>query len=526
MDDEESIGTGIMARLQNILPPSSRLPRRLAERALSRTSGAPLSDHNRVLILKDAEQNYPAWLAAICAAKQFVHLENYIFQEDETGRMFADALASKAREGVTVRVVHDWLGTWRSASKTFWRKLEAAGVHVRCFNPPRLDSPFGWLTRDHRKTIAVDGRVAFVAGLCISHRWRGNAARDLAGWRDTGIEMTGPAVAAVHAAFAQIWQATGPPLPADELPRSATIRAAGDVALRVVAGTPLTAGLLRTDQLVAALASRSLWLTDAYFIGVAPYVQALLAAARDGVDVRLLVPRASDLPAVRSLSRAGFRALLEGGVRIFEWNGPMLHAKTAVADGRWSRIGSSNLNLASLLGNYELDVAIDDTAVARDMESMYLDDLAHATEVVLSQQHVVPSPGMGDLIGKRRRRGRKRQRHRLMDRAGSGSVAAAGAIRVASTVGAAMTNRRVLGPAEAGLLLVSGSFLLLVALLAVLWPMLLAVPLAGVAAYLGLTLLWRAHRLRARARRGRMTMVAGLTRRLPASEPLRSHLGS
>src|SRR5690606_23750353 len=120
----------------------------------------------------------------------------------------------------------------------------------------------------------------------------------------------------------------------------------------------------------------------AYYAGAAPYVQALRAAAKDGVDVRLLVPNATDIPLLQPLSRAGYRSLLQAGVRIFEWNGTMLHAKTAVADGRWSRVGSTNLNIASWLGNCELDAVFEDEGIAREMEEMYLDDLAHATEVV------------------------------------------------------------------------------------------------------------------------------------------------
>jgi cardiolipin synthase len=294
------------------------------------------------------------------------------------------------------------------------------------------------------------------------------------------------------------------------LPRGTDIPVAGNVALRVVAGTPMTAGLLRTDQLISALARRSLWLTDAYFVGVTPYVQALLAAARDGADVRLLVPRSSDLPVVRSLSRSGFRPLLEGGIRIFEWNGSMLHAKTAVVDGRWSRIGSSNLNLASLLGNYELDVAIDSRAVAAEMERMYLADLTNATEVVLSHDRV---RGIGDSLTARKRRTKRGHRR---DGA-AGSVAAAGAIRVANAVGAAMANRRLLGPAEVGLLLGSGATLLALAVVAMLWPVLLALPVAVVAGYVGLALLWRAHRLRSQVRRARK--FAALGARVARREP-------
>ena len=137
------------------------------------------------------------------------------------------------------------------------------------------------------------------------------------------------------------------------------------------------------------MARERLWITDAYFVGASPYVQALIAAARDGVDVRMLVPGSgSDLPIVQRLTQAGYRPLLEAGIRIFEWNGTMVHAKTAVADGRWARVGSSNLNIQSWLGNWELDVAIEDEAFARQMEEVYLQDLQNATEVVLSDERV------------------------------------------------------------------------------------------------------------------------------------------
>ena len=156
------------------------------------------------------------------------------------------------------------------------------------------------------------------------------------------------------------------------MPEVGSIAVAGSVALRVIGTRPSTGAVFRLDQLVSAVARERLWITDAYFVGASPYVQALIAAATDGVDVRLLVPGSgTDLPVVQRLTRAGYRALLEAGVRIFEWNGTMVHAKTAVADGRWARVGSTNLNIQSWLGNWELDVAIEDEDFARQMEDVY-----------------------------------------------------------------------------------------------------------------------------------------------------------
>jgi cardiolipin synthase A/B len=474
-------------------PQAIRPVRQFGEQALSRASGAPLVLGNRVSILEDADGNYPVWLEAIAAARERVYLEQYIFEEDDVGRAFADVLAERARAGVRVRVIRDWLGTRSGASRGFWRKLEAAGVDLRCFNPLHLASPFGWVTRDHRKMIAVDGRVAFVTGLCISARWRGHPARHIPPWRDTGVQIHGPAVADVERAFAELWETMGEPIPEAELADPSRIEPVGEVALRVVAGTPSTAGLFRMDQLVAAIARRSLWLTDAYFVGVTPYVQALRAASQDGVDVRLLVPNATDLPLVRSLSRAGYRSLLDAGVRIFEWNGSMLHAKTAVVDGRWSRVGSSNLNLASFIGNYELDVAVEDRGFAQEMEDMYLRDLENSTEIQLAKNRVVRMLSAGaaeaQSPAKRRRFGR-RPRNRRGSRG-----AAASAMRLANTVGAAVTNHRTLGRAEGRILSLAGLALVVLAVLSVWWPRLIVTPLAVIAVWVGLALMWRASRL-------------------------------
>ena len=344
-----------------------------ANQVFSRTSGAPLCDGNRVVLLKDAAENYPAWLRAIDVAQRTIHFEMYIIHEDAQGTLFAEALLRKAAEGVQVRLLYDWMGGFGKTSRAFWNRLRAGSIDVRCYNPPRFDRPLGWLSRDHRKTIVIDSDVAFVTGLCVGQAWVGDPARHLDPWRDTGIEVRGPAVADIEAAFAEAWAAAGAPLPANALGQPPP--PLGDVPLRVVATVPNTAGLFRVDQLVAAMARNRLWLTDAYYGGTAPYVDALRAAARDGVDVRLLVPGASDIPLVRLFSRAGYRPLLEAGIRVYEWNGSMIHAKTAVADGRWARVGSTNLNVASWLGNRELDVIVEHEPFAREMEDMFLRDL-------------------------------------------------------------------------------------------------------------------------------------------------------
>jgi len=476
--------------------------RPLAEQAFARAAGAPLVAGNAVRLLRDADEHFPAFEAAIAAARESVLVEAYILADDVVGRRFADLLAERARAGVAVRLLHDWLGGLGEAPRGFYRRLEQAGVEVRVFNPPRIDSPLGWLGRDHRKSLVVDGRLAYVTGVCIAERWLGDPVRGLEPWRDTGVEVRGPAAADVAHAFAGAWDEEGPPLPEGLVPVREGIAPCGDVSLRVIATEPATSGMYRLDQLVAALARETLWITDAYFVGIAPYVQALRAAARDGVDVRLLVPGESDLGVVKRLSMAGYRPLLEAGVRIFEWNGSMLHAKTAVADGRWARVGSSNLNISSWLANWELDVAVEDEGFGSAMSDAFEQDLERATEVVLGARRVRrqgrrrpagAGPGVGPPGPASGSTRAARPRHQR--REGS-AVAAAGALRLGRAVGAAIRGTRVLGPAEASLLALAAAALLLLGLAAILFPRVVAVPLAAVLLWVGVSLLVKALRLR------------------------------
>ncbi|NII10537.1 phospholipase D-like domain-containing protein [Oleiagrimonas sp. C23AA] len=466
--------------------PSLSPSRRLAERAFSRAAGAPLIGGNAVQLMIDAQAHFDAWLAAIRSARSHVLLENYIVRDDDIGRSFRDALAERAAAGVRVCVTLDWLGCLGQSRRAFWQPLLHAGGEVRVYGAPQLARPLDFVSRDHRKLLVVDGVQGFISGVCISAKWLGEPERDVPPWRDTGLSLCGPAVAELQAAFADTWSTLGTPLDidADAQPCSSS----GDVSLRVIATQPRTAGVYRLDQLIASMARKTLWLTDAYFVGIAPYVQSLAAAARDGVDVRLLVPGASDIPPVAAMSRAGYRPLLQAGVRVFEWNGSMLHAKTAVADRQWARVGSSNLNLASWLGNCEIDVAIEDEDIAGQLTEQYQRDLENATEIVLAPR--------------RRRRGTRvhsteqRARPRPYRPGGSSSRAAAGALRLANTVGAALTRRRVLGRAETGPIAGGALALGVLGILALIWPAVLGWPLAVIFLWLSLSLSARWWRLR------------------------------
>jgi len=475
------------------------------DHAFARAAGAAPSDANAVRLLLDAGENYPAWLDAIGKAERYILFESYLILNDRRGRMFTAALEAKARAGLRVCVVFDWLGSL--GGRALWDPLRAAGVEVRIFNPPRFDSPLAWLSRDHRKSIVVDGEVGFVSGLCVDAAWEGDPGKRLEPWRDTGVEIRGSAVADLVHAFTQIWNACeGEPLGA--LPAITADRAPqGNVRVHVVAGVPGAAGIYRLDLLLASVARRSLWLTDAYFVGTSAYTQALRAAAADGVDVRLLVPGASDIPALSPLSRAGYRPLLEAGVRVFEWNGTMLHAKTAVADGTWARVGSTNLNLASWMSNYELDVAIEDPAFAQTMAAQYERDVDHATEILLTTRNRVRRI-------EARATAAMESGEQMARRAPSGSAgrAAAGAVSVGSALGAALTNRRTLGPAESGLLTTMALLVLGVAVVAALWPRAVAWPVAFVGGWLAVSWLLKGLSLWRSRQRGPESVAPPLPR--------------
>ena len=471
------------------IQPSTKPLRLLAEQALSRAAGAPLLGGNSLELLIDAAAHFESWLTEIRGAQQRVLLENYIIRDDEVGRAFRDALVERAQAGVMIAVVVDWLGCLGQSRHAFWAPLRAAGGQVRVFNPPRLGEPFGWLSRDHRKLLIVDGIYGSLSGVCISAKWLGNPARNVPPWRDTGVVVRGPAVTELEIAFRQSWNSSGAAL--DAFP-PVPDQPAGSVALRVIATQPASGSVYRLDQLIASMARRTLWLSDAYFVGITPYVQALVAAARDGVDVRLLVPGSSDIPAVAGMSRAGYRPLLKAGIRVFEWNGSMLHAKSAVADGQWARVGSSNLNISSWLANCEVDVAVEDAGFAGLLAAQYELDLQNATEIVLAPRRY--RRGEQILDGSTRP-------PRVPRPGGSSSRAAAGALRIANSVGAALSNHRVLGDVATGPLLTATLVCTAVAVVAVLWPASIGWPFGALAGWTGLNLGIRSWRQRGRYRR-------------------------
>ncbi|MGO4704970.1 phosphatidylserine/phosphatidylglycerophosphate/cardiolipin synthase family protein [Microvirga sp. 2MCAF38] len=466
-------------------PPETPPDDPLLERAFARIADSDLREGNAVSLLRNAEENYPAWLDALQKAERVIHFENYIIADDKTGRNFARVLMERARAGVRVRVLYDWLGSYTRASRRFWQDLRDAGVEVRVFNPLRLTNPF-FLRRNHRKLITVDGCIGFVSGLCISDSWEGGRSGDP--WRDTGLSLAGPIVADLDAAFAESWAFAGAPLKRDECIAASDIPSVGTVNARVVSGQPGMFRAYRVDQFIAATAKRNLWIADAYLVPTTAYVQALGEAAQDGVDVRLLVPGSTDTPMLQPFVRAGYRSLIEAGVRVFEWNGAMLHAKSAVVDGRWARVGSTNLNLASWATNWELDVIVEDKTIAEAMEATYLEDLMQATEV---------APGS---ITRRRQTLNARARRSRRARRGAVGRLAAGAVALGSSIGRGSGGLRSLTSTEAGSVATIGSILIALAVLVVVFPPIVVLPITILLGWLGAALLIRSLRLKQRIR--------------------------
>jgi phosphatidylserine/phosphatidylglycerophosphate/cardiolipin synthase-like enzyme len=456
------------------LPHDRKHLRALADQALSRAAGAPLVGGNKVRLLRDAAENYPTWARAFIDARETIHIEMYIVHRDEVGKRFIELLATRAREGVKVRFVYDWWGCGTGPLLGLFRPLIRAGGEVRPFNAPTFRSILGWTHRNHRKVITIDSRVSYISGLCMGQMWEGYPERKLAPWRDTGIEILGPAVGPIEESFADSWALTGGEIDRSTLPRARDIEDAGTVALRVVPTEPFTATMLQLDLMVAALARRKLWITDAYFIGNGPYVEALRRAASDGVDVRLLLPHGSDVGWTVPLARTMYRTLLDAGVRVFEWNGTMLHAKTAVADNTWARVGSTNLNLVSWLGNWEMDVAIEDADVAGRLAAQFQLDLAQSTEIVPNKPR--PRP-----VASARLRAQRSARRATRTVRGVGS-----------SIGAAVTGSRPLEDFEIAPLVATGLLLMALAAVAVWKPPAVAWPIAVLAGWTGLSFMGEA----------------------------------
>jgi len=391
--------SSILERLASAaVPPSAE--RRLADsqpgtpsfaRGLWRIAAADVSSGNRVTLLRNGPATFEAMLALIDGAERSVSLEGYIFRSDEVGQQFSDALIAAAMRGVSVRLLVDWIGRM-GTRYSFFNTMRAAGVDVRIFNPPGFRRWLGLVPRDHRKLLVVDDRAGVTGGIGIGREWKtGVLTKRRAPWRDTGVLIEGAAANDMIQAYERMWRrAKGKERRGSHRHMTRPARSTHldpsvhpPALVGIIEGEPGRFRVSRALQIQAVSAERSIWIASAYFTPSSSEIEALTGAARDGVDVRVLVPSRYDHPWIRLATRYFYRRLLLNGVRIWEWRGEMMHAKTSVVDGRWTRIGSTDFNPLGIAINFELDAVIEDRVLGAQAEAMFLEDLEQSKEITI-----------------------------------------------------------------------------------------------------------------------------------------------
>lgn len=360
-------------------------------------TGSPLTAGNNVTLLQNGPNTYRAMIDAIMGARDHVNMETYILEDDEVGRRFVEALLAKRREGVQIDLIHDSVGTLHTP-KAFFQRLKDAGIEVLEFNPVnplRAHGDWELNQRDHRKLLVVDGKVAFLGGINISSVYsggsfgRGSRApshEDDPRWRDTDIEVRGPVVADFQKLFMQTWAAQhGPPLPQRQW--YPALHSVGNEVVRAIGSSPDDPYSQIYVTLLSAIgaAESSVHLTNAYFVPDPQLLTALKDAARRGVDVTLILPSKSDSWLVFSAGRSYYTDLLEAGVKIYERRGVILHSKTALIDGVWSTIGSTNLDWRSFLHNQEINAVVLGAEFGTQVQAMFDRDLKQSTAITLEQ---------------------------------------------------------------------------------------------------------------------------------------------
>jgi cardiolipin synthase len=355
-------------------------------------NGSPLIIGNKVTLLQDGTATYTAMFAAIRAATDHVNLESYIIEDDETGRQFADLLLQKQAQGVQVNVIYDSVGGIRTP-KAFFERLKAGGIQVLEFNPinPLVgDTPWLINNRDHRKLLVVDGRTAFLGGINISSlyssgpigRRKGGEIRKVSAWRDTDLQLEGPVVGELQKLFMDTWDKQhGKPLANKKY--FPALKSRGNEIVRAIGSTPDDPYSLIYLTLISAIgnAEKAVYLTSAYFVPDPQLLKALIDAARRGVDVKLVLPSYSDSAVVFQAGRSHYSSLLDGGVKLYERGGVLLHAKTAVIDGVWSTVGSTNLDWRSFLDNDEINAVIIGREFGQKMQDMFAEDLEASKQI-------------------------------------------------------------------------------------------------------------------------------------------------
>lgn len=347
--------------------------------------GLPVHRGGTATLLQNGAAFYPAMLDALRAARETINFEVYIFEPDEIGRRFMDVFKERARAGVQVRLLVDGFGALK-LKKRFRDELREAGVRVERFRPLALRNLVRIYRRTHRRAIVVDGEVAFTGGAAVSKKWEGDVCNEHQ-WRDSMTRVTGQLVTGVQAAFVTNWAyCTGEVLggPRFYPPRQSEPGLCG---LSVVSSPSDSMQPIRLLFWMSFRnARRRIWLSNSYFIPDIQLREAVMERAREGVDVRILVPGDhTDAVPVQLAGRSYYEDLLRAGVRIFEFRPAMMHGKTVVVDDRWSIVGSANMDERSMELNEENVLGIADPAFARSVAEGLERDFGRSEEIRLDQ---------------------------------------------------------------------------------------------------------------------------------------------
>jgi cardiolipin synthase len=390
----------ILEDLKRRSPDSDLLQRHVAvEEALTET---PLTAGNVVVALEDGKAAYASMLQAMRSARQHIHMEMYIFEADETGKRFAEAMKERVRAGVRVRLIYDAVGCI-GTPKEFFTDLADHGVQVVVYNPVSAKNILGSAesvqNRDHRKLLIVDGRVAFLGGINISNVYgsgSGSSGGDVPfedrPWRDLQVRLEGPVVIDLQHAFQAQWEKWRKE-PLKDTALYPDVGAPGKHLVRAIAASPSSKGLNPSYvALISAIesAEKEVSITNAYFVPHPQLLKALQDAARRGVQVKLVLPSKTDNAVVYHAGRSFYSDLLEAGVRIFERKRRLLHAKSAVIDGVWSTIGSTNLDWRSLAYNDELNAVVLGPEFAAQMQGIFARDVSNSEEITLEKWRARP----------------------------------------------------------------------------------------------------------------------------------------
>ncbi|MES2932434.1 MAG: cardiolipin synthase [Pseudomonadota bacterium] len=357
-------------------------------------TGTPLIAGNKVVLLFDGPQTILSMIDAITQAHDHINLETYIFDQDPLGQRFSDLLIAKQKEGVQVRIIYDSVGTIGTPA-TFFDRMRDAGIQLVAFNPINPFARVGrWRinNRDHRKILIVDGKVAFAGGVNISNTYSngslfrsGKKNEDKIGWRDTHLKIEGPAVASFQWIFLDTWLKQSKEDLADRnlFPQ---LTPTGDEIVRVLASEPKgDYAIYKAYILAIQQAQKSIHITSAYFVPDSQSIDALCKAAQRGVDVQIILPGVSDSSLVIHAGRSFYTQLLESGVKLFELQISVLHAKTAVIDGVWSTVGSTNIDTRSFMHNNEINLIVLGEPFGQEMENAFKEDLRDSKQIDIEQ---------------------------------------------------------------------------------------------------------------------------------------------